>query len=171
MVTCLIDSVQLMDDNTQWMIASVRLVLDGSESPMEDAEGAGNRAEGAEEPVREESAATRSATQPLVAEVLLPHGGELVRAKVMGRKHASDGTPVGVAHSNPILDTREYEVSFPDGSTDCYAANMIAESLYSQVDADGRKFILMKEIMDHRLDRLVVPVDDAYYVDRNGRTT
>jgi hypothetical protein len=44
------------------------------------------------------------------AEVLLPHGGELVLAKVTGRKRASDGTPIGVAHSNPILDTREYEV-------------------------------------------------------------
>jgi hypothetical protein len=53
---------------------------------------------------------------------------------------------------NPILDTREYEVSFPDGLTNCYAANMIAEPLYSQVDADGREFILMKEIMDHRSD-------------------
>jgi hypothetical protein len=52
-------------------------------------------------------------------------------------------------------------VSFPDGSTDCYAANMIAVSLYSQVDADDREFILMKEIVDHRLDgsavRLTTP--------------
>jgi hypothetical protein len=105
----------------------------------------------------------------LAAEVLLPHGGELVRAKVTGRKRAADGTPVGVAHSNPILDTREYEVSFPDGLTDCYAANMIAESLYSQVDADGREFILMKEIVDHRSDGSAVPADDAYYVDPKGR--
>jgi hypothetical protein len=74
-------------------------------------------------------------------------------------------------HSNPILDTREYDVPFPNGSTNCYTANMIAESLYSPVDADGRKFILMKEIVDHRSDGLAVPVDDAYYVDSNGRTT
>jgi hypothetical protein len=107
----------------------------------------------------------------LAAEVLLPHGGELVRAKVTGRKRAADGTPVGVAHSNPILDTREYEVSFPDRLTNCYAANMIAESLYSQVDTDGREFILMKEIVDHRSDGSAVPVDDAYYVDPNGRTS
>jgi hypothetical protein len=39
------------------------------------------------------------------------------------------------------------------------------------VDADGRKFILMKEIMDHRLDGSAVPVDDAYYVDPNGQRT
>jgi hypothetical protein len=47
----LIESVWLTDDNTQWMIASVQSVLNGrSESPTEGAEGAGNRAEGAEEP-------------------------------------------------------------------------------------------------------------------------
>jgi hypothetical protein len=107
----------------------------------------------------------------LAAEVLLPHGGELVRGKVTGRKRAADGTPIGVAHSNPILDTREYEVSFPNGSTDCYAANMIAESLHSQVDADGREFILMKEIVDHRSDGSAVLVDDAYYVDPNSQKT
>jgi hypothetical protein len=107
----------------------------------------------------------------LAAEVLLPHGGELVRAKVKGRKRASDGTPVIVVHSNHILDTHEYKVSFPDGLTDCYAANMIPESLYSQVDADGREFILMKEIVDHRSDGSAVPVDDADHVDPNGRTT
>jgi hypothetical protein len=107
----------------------------------------------------------------LAAKVLLPHQGELVRAKVMGQKRASDGTPVGVLHSNPILDTREYEVSIPDGSTDCYVANMIAESLYSQVDPDGREFILMKENVDHRSDGSAVPVNDAYYMDPNRRTS
>jgi hypothetical protein len=101
----------------------------------------------------------------LAAELLLPHGGELVRAKVTGRKRASDGTPVGVTHLNPILDTPGYKVSLPDGSTDCYAANMIAELLYSQVAAS------MNEIVDHWSDRSAVPVDDAYYVDPNGQTT
>jgi hypothetical protein len=62
----LIDSVRLMDDNTQRMISFVRTVLDGSESPMGGAEGAEDRAEGAD-PGREESAATRSATQPLIS--------------------------------------------------------------------------------------------------------
>jgi hypothetical protein len=39
------------------------------------------------------------------------------------------------------------------------------------VDADGREFILMKEIVDHQSDGSAVPVDDAYYVDPNGRRT
>jgi hypothetical protein len=71
----------------------------------------------------------------------------------------------------PILDTHEYEVSFPDGLTNGFVANMIAEALYSQVDADSREFILMKDIVDHRLDGLVVPVDNAYYVDPNSQTS
>jgi hypothetical protein len=107
----------------------------------------------------------------LAAAVLLPHGGEQVQAKVMGRKRASDGTPVGAAHSNPILDTHEYKVPFPDGSTDCYAANMIEESLYCQAVADGKEFVLIKEIVDHQMDGSAVLVDDAYYMDPNGRTS
>jgi hypothetical protein len=107
----------------------------------------------------------------LAAEALLTHGGELVQAKVTSQKRGADGTPAGVVHSNPILDTREYEVSFPNESTNCYVANMIAESLYSQVDTDGREFMLMKEIMDHQSDRSAVPVNDAYYEDPNGWTS
>jgi hypothetical protein len=49
------------------MIASIHSVLNGgSESPTEGAEGAGGRAEGVDLG-REESAATRSATQPLIS--------------------------------------------------------------------------------------------------------
>jgi hypothetical protein len=45
----LVDSVWLTDDNTQRMIASIRSVLNGeSESPTEGAEGAADRAEGAD---------------------------------------------------------------------------------------------------------------------------
>jgi hypothetical protein len=117
----------------------------------------------------------------LSAAVLLPHGGEQVQAKVMGWKRASDGTPVRAAHSNPILDTHEYsnpildtheyKVPFPDGLTNCYAANMIEESLYCQAVADGKEFVLIKEIVDNQTDGSAVLVDDAYYMDPNGRTS
>jgi hypothetical protein len=52
----LVDSVRLTDANTQLMIDSVRSVLNSeSESPMDGAEGAEDRAEGAD-PERKESA-------------------------------------------------------------------------------------------------------------------
>jgi len=63
----------------------------------------------------------------LTAEVLLPNMGNMTRAKVTGRKRNADGDPVGVRNTNPILDTREYEVEFPDGATDVFTANTIAE--------------------------------------------
>jgi hypothetical protein len=59
-----------------------------------------------------------------LTEVLLPVRSELVRAQVTGRKRSADGNPVGTANANPILDSREYEVKFQDGSTDTYAASL-----------------------------------------------
>jgi hypothetical protein len=50
------------------------------------------------------------------------------------------------------MDTREYEVSFPDGSSGSYLANIIAENIYSQVDQEGRTFTLLDEIIDHEED-------------------
>jgi hypothetical protein len=92
----------------------------------------------------------------LTAEVLLPHHGELVRARVTGRKQGADGNPLGKANANPILDSREYEAKFHHGSTETFAANVIAESLYSQVDSDGREFVLMQGIIEHRSKGLAV---------------
>jgi hypothetical protein len=37
---------------------------------------------------------------------------------------------------------------FPDGNVAEYSANVIAESLYSQVDDEGRQYLLMDEIID-----------------------
>jgi len=54
--------------------------------------------------------------QYLTAEVLLPVRGELVKARVTGRKRGADGNPVGTANANPILDSREYEAKFQNGS-------------------------------------------------------
>jgi hypothetical protein len=50
------------------------------------------------------------------------------------------------------LDTREYEVVFPDGSINIVTANAIAKSLYSQVDKEGRSYSILSEIVDHQQD-------------------
>ena len=44
---------------------------------------------------------------------------------------------MGTAHTNPILDTRTYEVEFPDGETAEYTANVIAENMWAQCDEAG----------------------------------
>jgi hypothetical protein len=86
------------------------------------------------------------------AEVLLPHGDAVLTARVTGRKRDSDGIPIGKANANPILDTRVYQVKYPDGDVAEYAANVIAENMYSQCDSEGNQFLLMKAIVDHRKD-------------------
>jgi hypothetical protein len=39
-----------------------------------------------------------------------------------------------------------YEVQFPDGHTEEFAANTIAENIYSQVDEEGNQFLLLKKL-------------------------
>ena len=74
----------------------------------------------------------------LGAKVLLPQGGKMLEAKVMSRKRTSDGkTLVRTQNPNPLLDTRLYQVEFPDGGVGEFTTNAIAESLYSNVDKDG----------------------------------
>ena len=64
---------------------------------------------------------------------------------------------------NPLLDTREYEVEFPDGSIDVLTANAIAEALYSQVDEEGRGYSILTEIVCHRSDGNAMSSDDASF--------
>jgi hypothetical protein len=45
-------------------------------------------------------------------------------------------------NSNPILDTGVYEVTFPDCHVDEYAANIIIENMYQQVDSDGNTHLI-----------------------------
>ena len=50
----------------------------------------------------------------------------------------------------PLLDSSEYLVEFGDGTTKELTANIIAESMFSQIDDEGHHFQLLKEISEHR---------------------
>jgi hypothetical protein len=96
--------------------------------------------------------------------------GEVTKAKVVGRKRDADGIPVGLRNTNPMLDTRQYEVEFADGATDVFTASLIAENLYSQVDEEGNSHSIMSEIIDHEFDGTAVRKDDRTKVTRDGTT-
>jgi hypothetical protein len=66
-----------------------------------------------------------------------------------------------------MLDTRTYEIEFTDGRSDEYTANVIAENIYSQCDIEGRKYNLMKGIIDHKTDGHAVEPTDMYI--KHGR--
>ena len=77
-----------------------------------------------------------SIDQYVGAEVQLSKGNRVVIGTVKRRK-TNNGLVVGKANSNPILDTRTYDVEFPDGSHAEYSANIIAQNMYSQCDTEG----------------------------------
>jgi len=106
--------------------------------------------------------------QYIAAEVRLPKNGEEVIGTVVARKRDQDGNPIGCSHPNPILDTRVYQVDFPDGDSAEYSANLIAECLYSQVDDEGRQYLLMSEIIDHKKTAEAVADEEIFQISHNG---
>jgi len=81
-------------------------------------------------------------------------GREIKRVK------GNDGKPLGTSHTNPLIDTSEYLIEMSDGSTDQYAANVIAENLFSQVDSEGR--LVLSEITDHSADGRAIKQADGF---------
>lgn len=105
----------------------------------------------------------------LQAEVFLPHGDRNEIAKVIGRKRDSDGNYIGRKHNNPRLDSRIFTVRFPDGDEKDISYNLLAEHLFSQVDAEGNQYRLFKEIIHHRKTKAAVDKADQYRILNNGR--
>jgi hypothetical protein len=68
-----------------------------------------------------------------------------------------------------MLDTSTYEIEFPDGQSDEYTANIIAENMYAQCDAEGNQYDLMESIIDHKTDGHAVDRTDMY-IKHGGNT-
>ena len=100
------------------------------------------------------------------AEVNMSRGGVMRSGRVTGRKRNADGSLQGTRNDNPILDTRTYEVEFPDGEVTEYTANVIAENMWSQCDIAGRQQVLLDAIVDHKFTGEAVKFADRYvYID------
>ena len=102
------------------------------------------------------------------AEVLLPQGEDLQKARVMKRRINTDGNEIGTYDSNPLLNSIIYEVKFPDGTVQDYGANVIAENLYSQLDEDGHRQQVLDCILEHSKDDTAVPKAEKYAVTKGG---
>ena len=90
-------------------------------------------------------------------------------AQVIGRSTDDNGILIGIYDANPLLNSRVYDLMIPDGSVQQYAANVIAENLYSQVDEEGHRYIMLDEIVDHRKNDDAVEKHDASVTSSKGR--
>ena len=102
------------------------------------------------------------------AEVLLPQGEKMQSAKVSRRVKDSNGKLIGSHDDNPMLNTSLYEVKFPDGAVKEYAANIIAENMYAQVDANGQTHTLLESIIDYAKDGHALTRDNMHVMSKSG---
>ena len=71
-------------------------------------------------------------------QVVFPNSdGVEVLCRVKGRKYNTGGSIIDNYNSNPIIDTRIFDVEYPDGRIDAFTTNVIVESIYAQVDDQG----------------------------------
>ena len=102
--------------------------------------------------------------------VLLPQHGRLQEATITSRKRTRDGKMLaGQQHPNPLLDSRIYNVEFPDGGVGEFTTNTIAESLYSSIDDEGYNYGLIEGIIAHRKTPEAIEKENGYYENDRGR--
>ena len=106
----------------------------------------------------------------VLSQVRLPRGDDMSLGTVTKRKRDRDGNPVGRHNDNPILDSRVYEVEFPDGEVLEYAANVIAENLYSQIDEEGYHQVVFDDILDHKATENAMSLtEDDLFILKGGK--
>ena len=94
------------------------------------------------------------------------NGGNI--ATITRRVTDDYGRPLGQAHSNPMFDTREFEVELENGESERIMANQIAMNLYSQLDDEGREILSFKSIVDHRSNNTALTKENGYVKLSNG---
>ena len=111
----------------------------------------------------------QSFTDTLInAEVLLPHDESTALATVLRRTVDENGRMIGTYNDNPLLNTMVYDCVFPDGTTKEYAANIIAENIYNNVDFDGYASSSSYVIVDHKCSGDAIRMEDKYFVTKTG---
>ncbi len=91
--------------------------------------------------------------------MVLPWEYAFARGRVIGWKQDADGNPIGRANASPILNTRCYEVQFPDGEVTELMANAITESMYAQCDQDGNNAMIFYQMVDFQKNKSALRIE------------
>ena len=71
------------------------------------------------------------------------------RSHVVAQSYDTSANNIGRAHEILIIDTILYQVDFNGGKVTELTANVIAESKYTQCDADGNNYFLLDVLVDY----------------------
>jgi hypothetical protein len=88
----------------------------------------------------------------LLTKPVLHQDGQLLRAKVAGRKRDNNGNIIGKYNANPLLNSTIYLAQFPDGYIKELGANALVEAICNQTDKGGNDELLFQDIIGHRND-------------------
>ena len=83
-------------------------------------------------------------------ELLLPRGQMNWIATIVKQSVDNNLKAIGSWNDNPMLNTLVYECEFSDGTVKEYSANIIAENIFLEADADGHRDIMMTDITNHK---------------------
>ncbi len=103
------------------------------------------------------------------AELTLPQGEKMQTAKVIRRSTDDNGKVIGKYDGNPLLNTLMYDVEFPDGEVREYAANIIFENMFAQVDTHGQRYQLLESIIDYKKESNAIPMSEKYIYTKSGQ--
>ena len=103
-------------------------------------------------------------------ELALPKGDDLnpQLTKVTKRLKNTNGTQIGTANDNPILNSRMYEVEYQDGTKALLVVNYITKNMFAQVDQEGNHHVLLDKIIDYRVNGREVKQQDSFIITRSG---
>ena len=104
------------------------------------------------------------------AKVQFPREGKLFEGTIKSRKRTDGGNQlIGKPNTNPIKDTRVYNVEFHDGSIEEYTTNMIAEAIYNSIDDDGYNYSLLEGIIGHRKNQDAIDIKNGFIINGDSR--
>ena len=99
------------------------------------------------------------------ADISIWNEGEKNRGRVVKQARGNNGQLIGRRHLdrmfNPEMETREYIIEFEDRTSNRLMENIIARNIFSQVDAEGKRYTAIKEIVDHQKNLHAIDRDDG----------
>ena len=79
---------------------------------------------------------------------LLPRGNQMARGHVVARSQDANVNVMSRPHTNPISDTRTYQIEFAGREVTELTANIIEELMFSQCDSKGNEYLLL-DVLDY----------------------